>query len=121
MRRVGEEVVVTHCNIDPKQLSFLGPGVPLFFLFLKSVIILLTLMAIIFSVFSIYSNVVSSDCYSSSSCTSDEFNTLSIVNKESNSNFLSIQSYLAMIYVIVAILFIHYLRVTARQLEQECD
>lgn len=120
-RKVGVEEVETSCNIEPTQLSFLGPGVPLFFHFLKSAIIILILMLLIFSAFCIYSNVSSSDCQTKSACISDGFNSLSIVNKESNSLYLSIQSYLAVAFVVVSILFFHYIRVKARQLKQECD
>ena len=114
-------MVETECNINPKQLSFLGPGVPLFFLFLKSVIILLILMTIIFAIFGLYSNFSSSDCSLNSSCKQDGFNELSIVNKEQQQNYLSIQNYLALAYIVVAILFFHYFRAQARKLEQECD
>jgi hypothetical protein len=120
-RRIGGEPVELDCNINPKQLSFLGPGVPLFFLFLRCTMVLLLLMAVIFSAFCLYSNITSTDCSESGSCISDGFNVLSIVNKKSNSSYLSIQSYLALLYVVVAILFFHYIRRKARMLEQECD
>lgn len=120
-RRVGPETVETSCNIEPTQLSFLGPGVPLFFHFLKSAILLLLLLLVIFSAFNIYSNVVSSSCETNTDCVSDAFNPLSIVNKEGDTNYLSIQSYLAVAYVAVAVLFFQYFRTKARQLRQECD
>lgn len=88
---------------------------------MRSVIIMLLLMVLIFSAFAVYSNLVSSDCETKYDCLSDSFNTLSIINKESNSTYLSIQSYLAVGYVLVAILYLHYLRYRARQMEQECD
>jgi hypothetical protein len=120
-KKIGSEEVETSCNIDPTQFSFLGPGVPLYFLFLRSITMVLLIMAIIFMGFSIYSNVVSNDCTTSTSCIPDTFNLLSLVNKSSKLTYLSVQSYLSLVFVIAAILYFHYFRYKARQLEQECD
>lgn len=103
------------------KLSFLGPGVPLFFYFLKSVIILLLLQLLTFSVFSIYSNVISGSCQANPQCLKDVFNLVSIVNKEGETRHLSVQSYLGLTYVFLAIIYLHYFRFKARQLEEECD
>jgi hypothetical protein len=118
---VGVEKVAAHCSINPTDLSFLGPGVPLFFLFLKSAIILLLMMLVIFSAFALYSNIMSNDCLQNDKCSLDSFNTLSIVNKENNQDFLSIQAYLSLLYVVLSVAFFQVLRLQARRLEQECD
>lgn len=118
---MGPETVETSCNIEPTQLSFLGPGVPLFFHFLKSTILLLLLLLLVFSGFAVYSNVAASECSTNTECVADAFNPLSIVNKESDTHALSIQSYLAVAYVALAVLFFQYFRTRARQLRRECD
>jgi hypothetical protein len=95
--------------------------VPLFFYFLKSAIILLLLLLCIFAIFGIYSNVASSSCQTNPQCVRDAFNLLSIINKRGETRLLSIQSYLGMAYVFAAVIYLHYFRLKARQLEQECD
>jgi len=67
--------------LDPSNLAFLGPGVPLYFLFLKYIIILLLIMTIIFMSFSIGTNIVIGDCSRIADCIPDFFNIISIVNK----------------------------------------
>ncbi len=95
----------------------MGPGVPLFFLYLRLAIILLLIMSVLFMGFAIYSNVTSSNC-GSSSCSTDIFEHLSILNKLSNATYMEIQSYLALAFVAICIVFFHYFRLKARQLEQ---
>ena len=73
-------------------------------------------MILVFSIFCIYSNVASNDCETNSNCISDGFNTLSIVNKTNQTQYLSIQSYLSLAYIVVAIIFFHYIRAKARAL-----
>jgi phosphotransferase system glucose/maltose/N-acetylglucosamine-specific IIC component len=113
--------VETTCNIEVNQLSFLGPGVPLFFLFLKYIVLLLLLMSVLFMGFAIISNATSNDCGTISSCIPDAFNTISLINKKSNRNFLEIQSYLGLAFVLICIFFFHFFRFQARKLQRECD
>lgn len=111
----------TPCNIDPTQLSFLGPGAPLFFHFNRYIIYLLAIMVAVFVGFSIFSNATSSDCQSTNACITDGFTLLSIINKSSNTKYLAIQSYISLGFVLVTIIYFHYFRYQARKLEQECD
>jgi hypothetical protein len=99
----------------------MGPGIPLFFLFLKFIICLLLLMSILFMGFAIFSNVTSNDCGTISSCLPDVFNTLSLINKKSKSGYMEVQSYLGLLFVVACILLFHYFRLKARKLIQECD
>jgi hypothetical protein len=114
-------VVEVECNIDPKDLTFLGPGVPLFFLFLKVAMVMLLLMVLIFSIYCLATNVNSNSCQTDAKCNNSEFTLLSIVNKKDNVTFLSIQSYLGLAYVVIIIVLFHYLRHQGRLLEEECD
>lgn len=107
--------------VEPMQLTFLGPGVPLFFLFQKYVILLLLIMTIVFMGFSIYSNIDAGDCGKNNKCITDVFNMLAIVNKGTNTLYLTIQSYLTLLFLIVTVLFLHLFRFKARKLEQKCD
>lgn len=78
-------------------------------------------MAILFMTFSIYSNITSADCEVFSKCLPDIFNILALVNKGSRILYLTIQSYLSLLFVIISIVFFHYFRFKARELEQQCD
>lgn len=103
------------------QLSFLGPGAPLFFLFVRYIIGLLFIMVVIFVGFSMFSNITSTDCQSTNACITDAFTLLSIINKQSNTTYLSIQSYISLGFVVVTILFFHFFRYKSRQLQEQCD
>jgi hypothetical protein len=74
--------------MDPDQLSFLGPGIPLFFLYLRMTIVLLLIMALIFTVFAMYSNYVTGDCHTLMVCSGDVLNLMSLINKKSNTFYM---------------------------------
>jgi len=73
-------------------------------------------MSVVFMGFSIYSNASSSDCLLMSECIPNAFNILALVNKQFETKYLSIQSYLSLVFVIAIILLFHYLRFKARLL-----
>ncbi len=79
------------------------------------------LMCIFFMGFAIYSNVISGDCQGLTNCIPDTFNLLSLINKNTKGDFMAIQSYLALVFVVVTILFFQYFRYKARVLQKECD
>lgn len=118
---MGQEEVEVSCNVDPKDLVFLGPGVPLFFLFLRIAMMMLFMLIIDFSIYCLATNVHSNACETDAKCNNSEFTLLSIVNKKDNITFLSIQSYLGLTYVAMIIVLFHYLRHQGRVLEEECD
>lgn len=76
-------------------------------------------MVVVFVGFSIFSNATSTDCQSTNSCIVDGF-TL-ILNKKSNTTYLTIQSYISLIFVLLSILYFHLIRFKARKLVEECD
>ena len=78
-------------------------------------------MVVVFVGFSIISNILSSDCQAANSCIADTFTLLSIINKQSNTFYLSIQSYVSLGFVVVTILFFHLFRYKSRKLEERCD
>ena len=78
-------------------------------------------MTVVFMGFAIFSNITSDDCGTISSCIPDIFNSLSLINKQSKSGYMELQSYLGLGFVVICILFFHYFRFKARQLMQECD
>ena len=76
---------------------------------------------VVFFGFSIVSNVTSSDCKSANSCFGDVFTLISIINKKSNTTYLSIQSYISLVFVLLIIVYYHFIRYKARKLVEQCD
>ena len=94
----------------------MGPGVPLYFLFVRAAIILLLLMTLVCSIYGIASNSSQNDCDLKPECVDDGFNSIAIVNKQNNNTLLSVQAYLGLIYIIIVIIYFHFLRAEARKL-----
>ena len=104
--------------MEPGKLSFLGPGIPLFFNYIRLTVLLLTIMSIVFVSFSLASNLLTNDCPNFRVCAVDVFNFLAIINKGSNKLFMTIQTYLQLTFSIIAIVFFHYFRYKGRVLKQ---
>lgn len=103
------------------ELSFLGPGLPLFFVYIKVCILVLFMVFLVFCVFGIVTNLISSDCIVNGKCSDNIMNRLSIVNKISQDTFLTVQNYLLLCTVIVFILLMHVFRYWFRKIEMQCD
>lgn len=71
--------------------------------------------------FALYSNAVGNTCSLDVTCIASAFNIIAIINKQSNIEFLSIQTYLALSFIVVTIIYFHYFRYKARQLQLICD
>jgi hypothetical protein len=67
---------------NSSAFSFLGPGIPLYFKFLKYSVFLLLIFTLIFSIYGLYTNVVQNSCSRSENCTSTIWNSISIINKK---------------------------------------
>lgn len=98
----------------------MGPGVPLFFKFLQNSIILLIVLSLVFCIFALYSNIVSTDCVDTDKCKSP-FDTISIINKASQEDFLSIQNYILVAFVLLSFIILQYFRYSFRKVEDDCD
>lgn len=61
-RRVGVETADTSCVYSDSQLAFLGPGLPLFFTYIKASILILVVLSVIFCLFAVISNVLGKGC-----------------------------------------------------------
>jgi hypothetical protein len=107
--------------MEPGKLSFLGPGVPLFFNYIRLTVLMLVIMSIVFVCFSLVSNLLANDCPNFKVCAIDIFNFLAIINKGSNKLFMTVQTYLQLTFLFIAIVFFHYFRYKGRVLKQECD
>ncbi len=67
-RKIGDIEVPTISCYQSEQLSFLGVGLPLFFSFLRYSILLLFILGLIFCIFGLYTNIVSKNCSTDSTC-----------------------------------------------------
>lgn len=108
------------CCYDNMKLAYIGPGIPLLFEFIKNSIILLLVLTLVFVAFALYSNIKGGNCNTSGTCT-DVFETLAIVNKVSEENYLSIQNYTVLAFSVLSIVVLQYFRYRFRKLEDECD
>lgn len=82
---------------------------------------MLVLLLLIVAIFGLITNTGSDDCAANPNCREDFFNPLSIANKVNQTEYLAIQSYLCLAYVVIIIIYFHYFRMEARKLEQDCD
>ena len=77
---VKSSIVDPHkANFDPKELSYLGVGYPLYFFMLK-MLILYTLVLSLFKSYSLFNYIYSSRCSSDSKCDSNIFVVVSVAN-----------------------------------------
>lgn len=103
------------------KLSYLGPGIPLLFAFIKNSIIFLVLLGLTFVVFALYSNISGGYCTTLDNCSNNFLDSFSIFNKSKNNSLLTIQNYMVMAFCILAILVLQYFRYNFRKIEDECD
>lgn len=118
-----------------ENLSFLGPGYPLYFHFLKNTIYLLLIILLISGEFNIFSNYLSDNCIvlsdttTSSSeddgnsvfCVLDLITMFSLVNKTSKNEANEIQHYLNFSSVIGVIIFMIFYRKNQKELFLRID
>ena len=75
----------------------------------------------IFSIFALVTNAIGGDCSNLPDCKGNLFNTLSIVNKINKDDYLSVQNYVLLAFIMVHIFVMQYVRYRARKVEEECD
>jgi hypothetical protein len=95
--------------------------VPLFFLYLRMTILLLLAMSVLFASFALYSNLTTNDCSSLQVCSSNVMDLMALVNKRSSELYFSLQGYVELAFIIVAVIFFQGMRLAGRKLEKECD
>ena len=112
---------------DPTQkLMFLGPGVPLLFIFTRVSTLLLLLMTLLFSVFALVTNIAADNCSATQSnssqvCSTSIFVRLSIANKIFDERSINIQNYLLVVFLLFYIAFLQLLIYTTRRTDQRSD
>lgn len=92
----------------------------MFFNFIKSSIIILIALSLVFCVFAVTTNALGNYC-SSEPCDPNIFNTLSLVNKINEVSYLSIQNYVLLAFVLIFSLLMQFIRYRARKIISICD
>ena len=105
---------------------FLGPGVPLLFIFTRVSTLLLFLMTLLFSIFALVTNMAADNCSSTQSnssqvCSTSIFVRLSIANKIFDERSINIQNYLLVVFLLFYIAFLQLLIYATRRTDQRSD
>lgn len=79
------------------------------------------MLSLVFSIFALYSNIVTGDCDPEDKCSNNAFDTLSLINKVSAEDYLSIQNYILLAYVVIFFFMIQCIRYRFRSVEDNCD
>lgn len=112
---------------DNERLAYLGPGYPLFFLFMKYAIGMLLMMFLVFGLYALSSNVSGSSCSNDpgsdddSVCYQYVYLYLSMANKKLDSDGLNIQSWLSFASIVILIIMIQIMRRNVRKTASDCD
>jgi hypothetical protein len=110
------------CCYDPvKELIFLGPGVPLLFIFARLGILLLVILTLFFSIFAVVTNLRGDSCDIASNCQTSIFVRLSIANKIYDSYDINIQNYLLVGFIGQLILWMQLMLYMIRRTDQRSD
>ena len=104
-----------------EQLSYLGPGYPLFFLYMKCCVVILTAMLIISGIYSIISNYNGGECFTDKYCADSYKTHLSFFNSKSNPHTVFIQQCLSLGVIITLIILLQIMRYEMRVVASECD
>lgn len=96
---------------------FLGPGVPLLFVFIRIAILLLVSFFLLYGIYALASNLAGSGCEKRGACQNSSFVILSVANKIYDARSLSIQNYLLTGFIFLYIIFIQYLTYFMRKEE----
>ena len=75
-------------------MVFLGPGVPLLFVFIQNGAAILIIFSLIFTVYATITNILGNSCNSDVNCINDIFNKLSMSNKINDDQSVMVQTYL---------------------------
>ena len=107
---------------DNEKISFLGPGYPLFFLFIKYCIAILFFYLLIPGLYGIYTNYTGTYCtINTDKCYQNYATLLSLTNKINDYDTLDVQQWLNLILVITMAVFLHIMRWHVRKTYAKCD
>ena len=110
---------------DVDQLAYMGPGYPLFFLFSKYAILILSTMLFVSGFYEIYSNYAGTACTTDDATSNECYNYiymyLSLANKKNDADAMDTQLWLNFILVPILIVIIQIMRRHIRKTASDCD
>jgi hypothetical protein len=106
---------------DPIELAFLGPGLPLFFGFVKNAIFLIFSFIIIYASFCLFDNKTTGDCLHNGKCHDNFVDTFSFLNKQDSASGLEKQLGFILAFTVLSICVLQCLRNDQQKLNDKCD
>ncbi|KAL4453973.1 hypothetical protein ABPG74_003856 [Tetrahymena malaccensis] len=114
---------------DNEELSFLGPGIPLYFGFIKACLVLLTITALIYTIYGMILNHLGSYCFvprkgfvlPQGACFKNLFNEYSLINRMDDIDTVKHQNWVNLASVVVLVVALHLYRRQVRAIEDYLD
>lgn len=107
------------------KLAYMGPGYPLFFLFSKYAVVILTAIFLVSGLYGLYSNYSGTACSDDDDlddeCYSNTYMLLSLANKKNDTDAMNFQLWLNCAVVPIVIIIIQVMRRHVRKTSSECD
>ena len=103
------------------DLTFLGPGVSIYFIFIQNGLLLLTTILSVFSIYALISNILGNSCKDISGCILSVWNKIAISNNIYNEQSLFIQAILILCFVILYNIVNQYFIYRVRKINFICD
>lgn len=103
------------------DLTFLGPGVSIYFIFIQNGLLLLTTILSVFSIYALISNILGNSCKDISGCILSVWNKIAISNNIYNEQSLFIQAILILCFVVLYNIVNQYFIYRVRKINFICD
>jgi Ca2+/Na+ antiporter len=100
---------------------FLGPGVPLLFIFGRMAALLLLIFTLVFCIYGLISNIRGDTCSLSADCIVSLFVRMSLANKIFDAASINIQNFLLVVFIFLYIPFLQLLIYLVRKTDQRAD
>ena len=106
---------------DNEKLAYLGPGYPLFFVFMKYAIAFLAVFFVFVGIYELATNAAGTHCSSDTDCFNGFALSLSMYNKLDNPESLGTQQWLNLVLMVILVFMLQLLRREKRATAAECD
>ncbi|KAL4497851.1 hypothetical protein ABPG72_000606 [Tetrahymena utriculariae] len=124
---IDNQEISVFCNNE--ELSFLGPGMPLYFGFIKASLVFLTITALIYTIYGMILNHLGSYCVippkgfvlPKGACFKNLFNEYSLVNRMNDQDTVKHQNWVNLVTVVVLVVALHFYRRQVRATEDQLD
>ncbi|KAL4481493.1 hypothetical protein ABPG74_007582 [Tetrahymena malaccensis] len=121
-RNVERKPLDLNCNIT--DLSFLGSGFPMFFQFVKLIILYLVIILMLSGLYNIFQNEKGAECQpinTKLTCYKNWVNVYTLGNRSNDESSIFMQQWLNLLTIFALIAYTQYIIYTQRQLDQLAD